>query len=300
MYFFAEPAVTFLKRQARSLNLPVSIHYQDIENPILVMTWQGSQPELPTIVLNSHMDVVPVFEKYWTHPPFAAEIDENGDIYARGAQDMKSVGMWYLAAIRALKRSGIDQLKRTIHILYVCDEENHGARGMAKFSESAEFRALNAGFVLDEGGTPIDRYGTLPAYYSERTLWRIEYTFRGQSGHGSKLFSNTPGEKFNYVLNQMSKYRANEKRKLDELKYPEGNVTSINLTIVKGGVANNVIPAEFKATFDMRLSQNTDMDAFKRQVESNPKFCKAVQNSLQESVIFLGRSINGVKKLVEM
>lgn len=178
----------------------------------------------------------------------------------------KSVAMWYLAAIRALKRSSVKQLKRTVHIGYMPDEENHGAHGMAKFSKSLEFRALNIGFVLDEGGTPIDIDGSLPAYYSERVLWRIEYTFRGQSGHGSKLFDNTPGEKFNYVLGQMSKYRANEKKKLDELKYPEGNVTSINLTIVKGGVANNVIPAEFMATFDMRLSQNTDIDAFERQV----------------------------------
>lgn len=248
------------------MNLPVSIYYQDPQNPVVVMTWIGFQPELPSIMLNSHMDVVPVFEEYWTHPPFAAEIDENGNIYARGAQDMKSVGMWYLAAIRALKRSGVDRLKRTIHILYVPDEENYGAHGMVKFSKSAEFQALNVAFALDEGGTPIDTNGKLPAYYSERTLWRIEFTFYGKSGHGSKLFDDTPGEKFNYVFGKMSEYRANEKRKLKELKYPEGNVTAINLTMFKGGVANNVIPAELTATFDMRISENTNIDAFEQQV----------------------------------
>lgn len=65
------------------------------------------------------MDVVPVFEKFWTHPPFAAEINAEGKIFARGAQDMKCVGTQYLGAIRALKRSGIMQLKRTIHLTYV-------------------------------------------------------------------------------------------------------------------------------------------------------------------------------------
>lgn len=82
------------------------------------MTWVGTQPELPSVVLNSHTDVVPVFPENWTHPPFAAEIDAEGKIFARGAQDMKCVGMQYLAAIRALRKDGVT-LKRTIHLLYV-------------------------------------------------------------------------------------------------------------------------------------------------------------------------------------
>lgn len=56
-----EPAVEFLKKQAASLDLPVSIYYAVSEQkPVVVMTWNGSHPELPSIMLNSHMDVVPV------------------------------------------------------------------------------------------------------------------------------------------------------------------------------------------------------------------------------------------------
>lgn len=122
--YITGPCIEFLKRQAANLNLPVSISYPaDNEAPVLVMTWIGEQPELPSIMLNSHMDVVPAYEEFWTHPPFGAEMDENGNIYARGAQDMKSNAMQYLAAIRALKREGIDRLKRTVHIVFVPDEE---------------------------------------------------------------------------------------------------------------------------------------------------------------------------------
>lgn len=121
--FVAEPAVQFLKKQAHSLGLTFSVHYPvDKENPVVVMTWIGSQPELPSIMLNSHMDVVPVFEEHWSHPPFAAEMNENGDIFARGSQDTKSIGIQYLAAIRALKRKDIFQLNRTIHVVFVPDE----------------------------------------------------------------------------------------------------------------------------------------------------------------------------------
>jgi len=29
--------------------------------PVFVMTWEGKNPSLPSLLLNSHMDVVPVF-----------------------------------------------------------------------------------------------------------------------------------------------------------------------------------------------------------------------------------------------
>lgn len=70
------------------------------------------------------MDVVPVFEDQWTHPPFSAHIDSTGRIFARGSQDMKSVGVQYLAAIRALKKDGVT-LKRTIHVIFVPGKLNH-------------------------------------------------------------------------------------------------------------------------------------------------------------------------------
>ena len=38
-----------------------------------------------------------------SHDPFGAVMDEHGNIFARGSQDMKCVGMQYLEAIRLLK-----------------------------------------------------------------------------------------------------------------------------------------------------------------------------------------------------
>lgn len=129
----------------------------------------GTNPELPSILVNSHMDVVPVFEDKWTHPPFAADMDSEGRIFARGAQDCKCIGVQYLAAIRSLKRSKI-QLKRTLHVLFVPDEETSGENGMLKFSRSKQFRDLNVGFALDEGcATENDKF---VAYYAERSIWR--------------------------------------------------------------------------------------------------------------------------------
>ena len=31
------------------------------DKPIILMTWEGTDPSLPTVLLNSHIDVVPVY-----------------------------------------------------------------------------------------------------------------------------------------------------------------------------------------------------------------------------------------------
>lgn len=144
--------------------------------PILIITWAGTKPSLPTIVLSSHMDVVPVYPDMWTHPPFGAEIDSSGNIYARGAQDMKSVGMQYLGAIRSLKNSGI-KLKRTIHIVFVPDEETGGVHGSEALYNSSEFQLLNLGFALDEG--IADPGNVFSIFYAERAVWGKFFIFWG-------------------------------------------------------------------------------------------------------------------------
>ena len=112
------------------------------------MTLKGKDENLKSILLSSHYDVVPVSAEFWESDPFAAEMRPNGDIIARGAQDMKCVGMAYLEAIRRLKLKG---LKRTVHLVFTPDEEIGSANGAAKFVSSEDFKKLNVGICLDEG-----------------------------------------------------------------------------------------------------------------------------------------------------
>jgi len=57
-------------------------------------------------------------QEKWTHEPFSADKDKDGNIFARGAQDMKCVGIQYLEAVRQLMSKGV-QLRRTVHISFV-------------------------------------------------------------------------------------------------------------------------------------------------------------------------------------
>lgn len=54
--------MAFLTRQAQSLDLPIKVYRVHPKKPIVVLTWVGTQPTKPSILLNSHMDVVPVVE----------------------------------------------------------------------------------------------------------------------------------------------------------------------------------------------------------------------------------------------
>lgn len=165
-----ESAVKFLLIQAERVGLPVKIYHPGgPTKPVVVMTWLGTDPELATIVLNSHMDTVPAEAEFWTHPPYAADIDAEGRIYGRGTQDMKSMGTQYLAAIHELKSAGV-RVRRTIYVVFVPDEEMGGAAGWGAFVKTDEFRAMHVGFHLDEGNaSPND---VLQVFYGERTTWR--------------------------------------------------------------------------------------------------------------------------------
>lgn len=108
-------------------------------------------------------------QEKWTYKPFSAHLDEKGDIYARGTQDMKSVGIQYLEAVRRLKAEGVT-LKRTLHISFVPDEEIGGVDGMKKFVHTDDFKRLNVGFALDEG--MASETDTFALFYGERNIWR--------------------------------------------------------------------------------------------------------------------------------
>lgn len=155
-------------------------------------------------------------------------MDEKGNIYARGSQDMKCVGIQYLEAIRRLKKNG-QRFPRTIHISFVPDEEIGGVLGMKDFVHTEDYKLLNVGFALDEGvACPQDHFYM---FYGERSIWHVEIRCAGNTGHGSIIMENTAAEKLMTIINRFMDFRAAEKAKLaDPTKYKLGDVTSVNLT----------------------------------------------------------------------
>ncbi|CAH8497278.1 unnamed protein product [Dicrocoelium dendriticum] len=269
--------VEWLRSQATELGLTFTVIHFVTNNPIVVMGWEGKEPSLPSILLNSHMDVVPVDKSRWTHPPFAADIDDDGKIFARGSQDMKCVGMQQLEAVRRLKARGTTQLRRTVYLSFVPDEELGGKRGMEPFVEGRPslkqdpptkltFSELNVGFCLDEG--LVSATNDYEAFYDERRYcWFIAH-FHGVAGHGLSLLEGTAGEKLTCFLQRVANLRSAEKDRLDRSNgnLTLGDVTSVNLTMLAGGSQPNVLPSTLSAWFDVRLPPSVSLSAWKDQL----------------------------------
>lgn len=77
--------------------------------------------------------------------------------------------MQYLGAIRKILKNKV-QLKRTIHVTFVPDEEIFGPDGMKAFVQSEDFKQLNVGFLLDEG--IASETEVFKVFYGEKTCWR--------------------------------------------------------------------------------------------------------------------------------
>ncbi|KAB0791378.1 hypothetical protein PPYR_03178 [Photinus pyralis] len=249
--------VKFLVEQAEEIGLQHRTYEYFAGKPVLVLTWIGQEPQLQSVLFNNHMDVVPVDEKEWLHKPFDAVIDENGDIHGRGAQDMRSTSIQYLEAIRRLKKDGVKP-RRTVHVVFMPDEEIGGFHGMVAFAASADFKSLNVGFAVDEAFPNEDDVFNIAN--AEKTTWQFRVHCSGQPGHGSQLYDDTAGEKVEFVLDKFYGYRKAMVEKIQDQRAEESDVISINLTQIQGGVQANVIPDELVLTFDCRLPVHTDVE----------------------------------------
>ena len=273
--------VTWLLSVAESLKLSSQVLSMVPGLPIVVLSRVGTEPSLPAIGLNCHMDVVPVVRERWVkipadQTPFSAWEDEAGNIYARGSQDMKCVGAQYLCALKRLSET---PLQRTVHTVWVPDEEIGGEDGMKKFVHSPEFRALNLGVMMDEGLAHLeDKY---VVYTGERTAARARFTASGPVGHGSKLIEGTAFEKISRAVVRLQALRDENVEKLKtSASVALGDVTTVNVTVVQGGTSNdggktfapNVIPASAFLIADIRITL-TDFKRITQELKVIAKEC---------------------------
>lgn len=250
-------AVDFLVKVATAKGLQTEVIEFVPNKPLLLCKWQVESGN-GSILLNGHYDVVPVEREKWSYDPFEAHMDEEGRIFARGAQDMKCVCLQHIEALGNLKASGF-QPSHSIYIAVVPDEEIGGADGVGRFVQSERFTELDVRCVLDEGLASVTN--SIPLFFAERVVWWIKLIAEGKSGHGSRFIKDTAIEKLLKVLEHAMKFRERQEKEHECGKHL-GEVVSLNVTTLSGGSALNVVPGRFEATLDVRISPNFSAEAF--------------------------------------
>ncbi len=254
------------------------------------------------LIFMSHTDVVPVEdESKWTYPPFSAEI-HNERIYGRGASDCKGLLTAQMAAMRVLKRNGIE-LHDGLTLISGADEEHGGRYGFGWLAENHP-ETLNAPFAVNEGGgTPIEAAGALTYILGtgEKGRLQIEVDIKGTSSHASVPWQGTNAlYKLSKVLQRIEEYEPERDTSTSlfqhlsvfaiEHKASPENIDEIiaeqedenprfasmlralsrmtlTPTMITGGIKSNSVPEQIRLTCDVRTLPHQTDDYLRKELD---------------------------------
>ncbi len=169
---------------------------------------KGDGTQRPIILLN-HSDVVPHDKAYWTTEPFTP-VEKDGFIYARGAMDMKGLGMAQFVTLLTLHRNQA-KLKRDVIFLSTADEEAGGLQGAGWFVKNHPELLGKAEFLLNEGGGNFaDDAGkvlSIGVGPSEKTPAWLRLTATGTAGHASIPRADSSVNRLIRALNKLIDYK---------------------------------------------------------------------------------------------
>lgn len=206
-----------------------------------------------TLMLNSHIDTVPIGDlEYWDTDPLSGTIEKQ-KLYGRGACDAKGS---VAAMMGTLKMIIQKQKKFSGKIIFtaVADEETggEGAKEVIKHGYKPDFVVV---------GEPTD----LRICVGNKGRGEIKVEVTGKSCHASipdkGINAIEIGSKIAYHI---SKYKDGYG---EENKYFGKSTGSI--TMIEGGLAPNIIPETCKLTLDWRFIPGDNIDKVKKKLEED-------------------------------
>ncbi len=249
---------TMLKPMGFSIERPVfsECGTPDIENLYARLSGNG-----PHLMFAGHTDVVPVGdEKAWTHPPFSAAISK-GDMYGRGAVDMKGGIACFIAALaRHVEKHG--KVNGSVSLLITGDEEGPAINGSVKLLEWAAAKGEKwDGAIVGEPTNPetigdmikIGRRGSLSG----------TIIVTGIQGHAAyQHLAENPVRGITMLIDALM-YPAFDKGTKD-FQASNLEVTSVDV----GNPAVNVIPAKATASFNIRFNDTWTAETLQAEIHN--------------------------------
>ncbi|GIT92579.1 succinyl-diaminopimelate desuccinylase [Jannaschia pagri] len=220
----------------------------------------GAKGHGRTFGFNGHTDVVPVGDlAAWTHDPFGAVI-EDGWLYGRGATDMKS-------GVAAFAAAAVDYVTATppdgaVVLAITGDEEGdalHGTTALLDWMD-AEGERLDACLVGEP--TSPDHMGQMMKI-GRRGSMTVWITLRGRQGHAAypdRALNPLPA--MAHLMARLSDHV------LDTGTEHFDASTLAVVTMDTGNAATNVIPAETRATVNIRFNDAHTSDSLRELVQA--------------------------------
>ena len=177
------------------------------------------QPK-PAIVFSTHMDTV---------PPFITSSEDSANIYGRGSCDAKGIIAAQVAAAEQLRRENI-----FVGLLFLVGEERDSLG-----AKVADQQANGCKFLIN--GEPTEnRVAT-----ASKGALRVELTATGRMAHSA--YPQLGDSAIDKLLDALNRLRAMQ------LPTDPGCAGTLNIGVIEGGRAPNVIPDKARAQLLYRL-----------------------------------------------
>ena len=231
----------------------------------------------PYLLFAGHTDVVPPGDAgRWRHDPFSGAI-EDGVLYGRGACDMKGgVAAMLAAAIRFVTAN--PEFGGSIGFLLTGDEEGPAVNGTVRLLEWAKARGERFDHcILGEPTNPkhlgdmikIGRRGSLTGHL----------TVHGRQGHVA--YPHLADNPVHGMVRLVSALLA-EPLDAGTAHFAPSNLEMTTLDV--GNPASNVIPAEARATFNIRFNDTWLPATLAAEIER--RLAAAAGNAVRYEVVF--------------
>ena len=215
----------------------------------------------PNLVIAGHTDVVPTGdEKAWTHPPFSGEV-ANGELYGRGAVDMKGgIACAVAAVLDHLSQHG-GKPKGSISFLITGDEEGIAVNGTPKLLKWAA-----------ERGEKFDHCILAEPSNQEELGDTIKIGRRG-SLNGHLIVSGTQGHvayprrATNPIRGLVTLISALQAEPLDQgsAQFAPSHLEFTSVDV--GNKTVNLIPGEARARFNIRFNDHHTLESLKKLID---------------------------------
>jgi succinyl-diaminopimelate desuccinylase len=214
----------------------------DIEN--LYARWGTGRPYL---LFAGHTDVVPTGDvERWRHDPFGAVVAD-GELYGRGAVDMKGgIACMMAAALHFLEAR--PDFPGSIGFLITGDEEGPAINGTVKLLDWARQRGERFDHCILGEPTNPDHLGDM-IKIGRRGSLTGRLVVHGKQGHVAyPHLADNPVRGMVRLLEALMREPLD--RGTDHFDASNLEVTTVDV----GNPASNVIPAEARATFNIRFN----------------------------------------------
>jgi succinyl-diaminopimelate desuccinylase len=215
---------------------------------IIVMPQNNAAP----ILLMSHIDVVDGPDDL-----FNPRVKDDA-LYGRGSIDDKYAVALSLVFVKnylqQLQKEGKDQNDLPFGIIITADEEIGGANGAQK-----ALKKIKAEFCI-----ALDGGGLNKIVIKEKGIVELKLISGGKTAHGARPWL---GE--NAIENLINDYRV--LKKYFELQDPDHWHRTLNFSYIQAGKASNQVPDYAEALFDIRYTENDDMEALFKNIRKEIK-----------------------------